>query len=643
MAVSKKKRKQILRSYPRQSAEELALELGLELQEVRQVIQGAEKQPAVVLAPRAFLLPRRGKRAAIVAALVVVFGLLIYHSALSFSRFKFDTRAYILENRSLQVRQLTWPNIRRALVNSTLPSRPVANLSLILNFYFGQENPAGYHVVNQAIHLLNGVLVYIFLTQILSYLSRRGRFRGPVDLAAILASLLWFVNPVQSESVVYIIQRMNSLAALFYLLGLIAWFRFRRARPSGSLRPALIWSPRNLLYLAATVPCFLLALGSKEIAATFPLELLLIEVFIFRDLDPVWLRRYAWTLIPALGFLVLFGILVLGLHPIQALELRYAGRDFTMAQRLLTEPRVIWHYLLIYAFPIETWMNLDQDISVSTLALTPPSTLPALLGILAMLALAVRYARRFPLHSFAILWFFLHLAIESSIIPLELAYDHRLYLPSVGLTLVAALGIIRVSGSLNKTLVLGGLVVVLWAALAFLRVGDWQSRESLWRDCLSKSPLKARTHFYLGLTYSENDKDDRAIALFSQAIKLDPEYAKAYYNRGSVYFKHGQYDLAIADYSKAVELNPTFFEAWNNRGVIYRNQGHMDRAFQDFNRALKLDPTSANVYFNRGNAYEMLGQADQALADYARGFMLDPSFVGDTKLLSIARQRRGKR
>ena len=622
MAVSNKKRKQILRAYPKQSAEELARELGLKLQEVKQVIGEAEKKPAGPAAEPELLLRRRSRRAAAIVLLVLAFGLFIYHGALSHP-FHFDDRPSILNNYFIQVRQLTLPNLRQALFNSALPQRPVANLSLVLNFYFGEKNPSGYQAVNLAIHLLNGVLVYLFLAQILGYFSARGRFpvrfHGPPDLVALLAALLWLVNPTQSQSVVYIIQRMNSLAALFYLLGLIAWFRFRLL-----VQPDLIRLPKAWAYLAATGLCFVLALGSKEIAATFPLALLLIEVLIFRDLDPAWLRRYAWTLIPALLFMVLFGILVLGPHPILALEEKYAGRDFTLAERLLTEPRVIWHYLLIFFVPLSAWMNLDYDIPVSTVALTPASTLPALLGILALFALAVLTRARRVLLLFATLWFFLHLAIESTVIPLELAFDHRLYLPSVGLALVLALVLSRLAGSVTRTMVIGGLVTALWAVLALARVGDWMTEESLWRDCVRKSPLKARTITILADTYGKADDPRRAEPLYLRAIQLDPHYEKAYNNLANIYNMTGRREPALDLLKQVLEFAKELGHPYNNLGKNLLELRRYDEALAAFRNAVQYLPYNAEVHNNLGAALGNLHQNAEAEAEFKRAIELDP-------------------
>ena len=651
MAVSNKKRKQILRSYPKQSAEELARELGLKLAEVKQVIQEAEKPRPVSASAPALWLPGRPLRAGLVALLLVVFGLFIYHGALSHP-FHFDDRPTILLNYFVHLRTLSLSALRQALFYSALPQRPVANLTLALNYYFGETDPRGYQALNLAIHFCNGVLVYVFLAQLLGYLAARGRFRaafhGPPDLVALLAALLWFVNPTQSQSVVYIVQRMNSLAALFYLLGLIAWFRFRISVRPNSVGPDVIRSPILMADLAATVLCFLLALGTKEIAATFPLAVILIEAFIFRELDPAWLRRYAWTVIPALLLLLVFGVLVLGPHPLRALQEKYALRDFTLAQRLLTEPRVLWHYLLIFFVPVAAWMNLDYDLPISTGALTPASTLPALLGILALLALAVRYARRLPLLAFAVLWFFLHLAIESTVIPLELAFDHRLYLPSVGLAIALALVLSRLSGSVTKTLVLGGLVAVLWAALALVRVGDWRTEESLWRDCVRKSPLKARTITILGDTYGKAGDSRRAEPLYLWAIRLDPKYEKAYNNLANVYnmtdrreqavdllkqvlsfaqelghpynnlgknvMELGRYQEALEDFQKAAQLLPYNPEIHNNIASALGNLGRYPEAEVEFKRSLELEPNLPDAYQNLAHLYSLLGQNDKAIA-----------------------------
>ena len=636
MAVSKKKRKQILRAWPKQSAEELAQELGLKRREVEQVLQEAKAKKTAAVPAAKPAVGRRPARAALVAALILVAGLLVYHNALSHP-FHFDDRPNILLNYFIHLRSLDLSAVSQAMFKSAIPHRPVANLTLALNYYFGRINPAGYQAVNLAIHLFNGLLVYLFLAQLLSYLAGRGRFQGAPDLVALLAALLWLVNPVQSQSVVYIVQRMNSLAVLFYLLALVAWFRFRI-----SVRPDSIRSPLRWLYLAGAVISFGLGLGSKEIVATLPLAVLLIEIFCFRDLDLKWLRRYAWTLGLALLFMAVFGVIVLAGHPLQQLRNYYAGREWTLAERLLTEPRVIWHYLLIFFFPLPAWMNLDYDIPVSTVALSPPSTLPALIGILALLVLAVVNARRTPLLSFATLWFFLHLALESTFIPLEIAFDHRLYLPSVGLVLLVAVALLRLAGSQKRMIPAAAVVAVLWAALAWARVQDWRTEEALWRNCVRKSPLKARTVTVLGDTYGKAGDTKRAEPLYLRAIRLDPKYDKAYNNLANIYNLTDRREQAIETLKQAIAYNPRSGHPYNNLGKNLLELRRYPEAADALARAVELMPYNAEAHNNYAAALGSLGKYPEAEAEFRRSLEIDPDLPETYSNLAILYQRQNR-
>ena len=636
MAVSKKKRKQILRAWPRQSAEELAQELGLKRREVEQVLQEAKAKKTAAVPAAKPAVGRRPARGALAAALILCAGLLVYHNALSHP-FHFDDRPNILLNYFIHLRSLDLSAVSQAMFKSAIPHRPVANLTLALNYYFGRINPAGYQAVNLAIHILNGVLVYLFLAQLLSYLAGRSRFQGAPDLVALVAALLWLVNPVQSQSVVYIVQRMNSLAVLFYLLALVAWFRFRI-----SVRPDSIRSPLRWLYLAGAVISFGLGLGSKEIVATLPLAVLLIEIFCFRDLDLKWLRRYAWTFGLALLFMAVFGVIVLAGHPLQQLQNYYAGRDFTLAERLLTEPRVIWHYLLIFFFPIPAWMNLDYDIPVSTLALSPPSTLPALIGILALLVLAVVNARRTPLLSFATLWFFLQIAIESTFIPLEIAFDHRLYLPSVGLVLLVAVALLRLAGSQKRMIPAAAVVAVLWAALAWARVQDWRTEEALWRNCVRKSPLKARTVTVLGDTYGKAGDTKRAEPLYLRAIRLDPKYDKAYNNLANIYNLTDRREQAIETLKQAIAYNPRSGHPYNNLGKNLLELRRYPEAADALARAVELMPYNAEAHNNYAAALGSLGKYPEAEAEFRRSLEIDPDLPETYSNLAILYQRQNR-
>ena len=570
-------------------------------------------------------------RLRLLGSLAVLAGLVVLAYFNSFrTEWQFDDHPNITENPYIRVQSLGPSSLWRAMVQDRQQNRPFSNLTFALNYYFNQTNIWGYHLVNLIWHLLATWAAFLALR--LTF-RRVGRPEPRSSWAALLAAAAWSVHPIQTQAVTYIVQRQTVMASALMLGSLAAYI---------SGREALAQSRRRGFYLAAGLS-LILAMGSKEIAIVTPVLILVYELYFFQNFSWAFLRRRAPYLVPALVLIFIIGAVGLGPAVWAQITSEYPKHHFTLGQRLLTEPRVLFQYLGLILLPLASQLSVEHDPLLSTSIFHPWTTLPAILLWLLLLAGAIRYARRFPLLSFALLWYLGNLFLESSFLPLDLMFEHRLYLPSLAVIGSLAAAPMLYLPRRRAVLVCLGLMTSLFLLDTLSRNQVWQTEVSLWRDCIHKTPRKARPYLNLGFAYLQKYEDDRAIAILGQAIQLDPAYAKAYYDRATAYFKQGQYDLAIADYSKALELNPEFIEAWNNRGIIYRNQGQMDRAFQDFNRALELDPASANAYFNRGNAYEMLGQADQALADYARGFMLDPSFVGDTKLLSIARQRRGMR
>ena len=130
-----------------------------------------------------------------------------------------------------------------------------------------------------------------------------------------------------------------------------------------------------------------------------------------------------------------------------------------------------------------------------------------------------------------------------------------------------------------------------------------------------------------GNRFMKKGEYDRAIAAYTQAIKLNPKYAYAFYNRGFTYKKKGEYDKAIADYNQAIKLNPKYAFAYNGRGIVYRKKSEYDKAISDYNQAIKLNPKFYYAYNNRGNIYREKGEYDRAIADYTQAIKLNPKYV----------------
>jgi len=146
-----------------------------------------------------------------------------------------------------------------------------------------------------------------------------------------------------------------------------------------------------------------------------------------------------------------------------------------------------------------------------------------------------------------------------------------------------------------------------------------------------ETPLpNAEAYYNRGIAYSKKGDSvalDRAIADYTQAIKLDPKFVQAYAIRGYTFSQQGRYDRAIADYTQAIKLDPKLVQVYVNRARAYRLKGDIDRAITDYTQVIQLDPKFAPAYYNRAIAYRMKGETDRAIADYRQAIKLNPRFT----------------
>ena len=206
-------------------------------------------------------------------------------------------------------------------------NRPLAHLSFALNWYFGKDSPAGYRLVNIFIHFLAAFVLFLVIRDLLDTPNMRGKNPGREGSIALIGAALWAVNPIQTQAVVYIVQRMASLACLFYLLAIWCYIR---GRASEARR-------RRTAFFVLTMVSFLAGVGSKENAILLPATLLLLEFSFFQDWSqPAVRRRFSYVLSSGLCMLLIGGWLFSS-GKLDAL-LNYSNRLFTPWERLLTQP-----------------------------------------------------------------------------------------------------------------------------------------------------------------------------------------------------------------------------------------------------------------------------------------------------------------
>ena len=530
--------------------------------------------------------------------LIAILLLLIYGNTF-YGEWQLDDRANIIDNSGLRIDNLTpvslWESLFANQGKENSLWRPLPCLTFALNWYVGQGDPFGYHVVNLAGHILTAWVLYLLVFRLMSISMLKamagageksiGHIGLKPESVALLAAILWAANPIQTQAVTYIVQRMAMMAALFYLLGMYAYVN---ARISKTLM-------RQIMFVGLCIFCFFLGGGSKENAVLMPASLLLVEWIFFQKGSMSFFLRPKVLLT---GFIVLSAsLLIIFLSigfPVDYISDGYETRNFTLAERALTQPRIVLGYLSLIFFPFPERFSIVHDVTLSTSLIEPWTTLPSIILILGSITGAIFYARRYPLVCFGVLFYFLNHSVESTLLPLELVFEHRNYLPSAFLFLPFAAGFCHVLNKLQKY----GSIHAAWVGLmisAIVALGvftyernkAWATPKSLWLDALSKAPENSRPYIFLGveLAWQKNatPADLRhALVLFKHSLNLDmhntTDRAKTIGNIAWVYFFQGEDEKAVDTFQQAIAEFPDFHKNRKDMIAPLMRLGEFDEA-----------------------------------------------------------------
>ncbi len=370
--------------------------------------------------------------------------------------------------------------------NAGPTGRPLALASFLIDARNWPAPPWPFKFTNLLIHLFNGILLAFLLLR----LSRtRGLDPPRAAWAGVLGAGLWLLHPLFVSTTLYVVQRMAELAATFVFAGLLAWLAGRERLARGRTRSGYA------LMLSGLLGGTFLGVLAKENAVLLPLLTLVLEATV---LAAPAAHQPAPTR-PWFGFRLLFlglpaalvGAYLLGL-------LRHASRiipfrGISIAERLLTEPRVLTHYLYLLVIPHVATGGLFTTPAPSRGWFEPWSTLPAIVLILGLIAFAWRTRRRWPALAAAILFYFAGQLLESTTIPLELYFEHRNYLPAALLFWPLGLWLVRSPGAgprLRTGLAVGTLALL--AGLTALRADLWGNRTLLLLSWMRQDPNSSR-------------------------------------------------------------------------------------------------------------------------------------------------------
>jgi protein O-mannosyl-transferase len=555
----------------------------------------------------------------------------------------FDDYINIIENPNIQIKQFAPDNIGKislSIMGTGKISRPVAYLSFALNYYFDGFNVFGYHLVNFLIHFLSSAFLFLFIFNTLKLPLLKERYEKCSYSIALLSTVFWAINPVQVTAVTYIVQRMASMAGLFFIMSMYFYLKFRT-------------SPSSLKYVHIIL-CFVsaaLSIGTKENAAMLPASIYLYDLFFIQGLTADNVKKN--IKIAIIPILILIAVVMLFFDFSYVIG-GYEIRPFTMQERLLTEPRVILFYVSLLFYPLTSRMTLIHDIQISKSLIDPWTTLAAIITILLIVSISLIKARKWPLFSYCVLFFFLNHLIEGSFLSLELIYEHRNYIPSMLLFVPLSVGLVKGLEYFSQRKLLLyilamaiTLVIIIQSVTVYIQNNIMRDEISLWSDNVKKSPRlhhphqclavallisgrlpeafeelnkalvsyesgninkKSITFGALGEYYFISGDDDKALKYFIKSIvgyPLSAKHALSFDRMAKIMMRKGNLEEAEKLALKAIELKPYEPAFYQNYCAVLNKKNRPDDAIKQAQIAIRLDPDSYFPYFYLADSYRL--------------------------------------
>jgi protein O-mannosyl-transferase len=514
--------------------------------------------------------------------------------------------------------------------------RPIRTTTFALDYFFWKQNPAGYRLTNIVLHVINVLLVY----GLIGLLTRNAfdpRRPSPPPLLCYLpfwVALLFAAHPVHTEAVVFIKNRSDLLACLFYLISFIVFVR-GLLQDTGRLRVfsrLLAWG------------CFCLALLSKEMALTLPAVLMLYALCFLsgkKRSQALWGGLPFWLL--ALLFLW-FRNSALLISPVDQ-----SGIDISLWQtgQMVFKTMGVYFYLLV--FPVN--LAVEHMFSKPTSFFQPFVLFPAAAAaMLSVLMLVIHKKSR--LASFGIGWVLLTLVPAANFVYLASRpiAEQRLYLPSLGFCLLLSVCLHwflvteRPFLRLKNAVVLFVFIVIVtfYADRTIDRNRHWKNELVFGLTAVKQSPKNSRVHYNLGLALANNGGLNGAVHHFQKTLNIDPSDPEAYYNLGLAFAKKGEPEKAAHSFKAALQLLPDYDQPYVGLALVEANKGKLEKAIRHFRSALKINPDNPNVLMGLGVVLFQAGRIEEATKQLSSALQVEPNNANAHYNLGLALVEKGR-
>ena len=597
---------------------------------------------------------------------IVFLGFLVYSNVL-YAPFFFDDYSIIVDNETIK-------NLKASFIGFS-NNRYLTLITFAINYAIAGLRPFSYHLLNSIIHIINAVLVYYFVI----FTFKTPYFinsRLSPQFIAFSSAFIFVCHPIQTQAVTYIVQRATSMAAMFYLLSLVSYIKWRLMivqDPIVEEQKTRSGYSKTMIY-AVSLFSAVLAMKTKEIAFTLPVIMVFYEVFFFDKnsisksslsdiLKKPNLTRFIY-LIPILLTLLIIPLSMTNFTASSDTIIQDVSnstrdtQDISRFDYLITQSRVIMTYLRLLIFPIN--QNFDYRYPIYHSLFDFPVMISSI-AILSIIGLSVYlfYLSRpetymsqsdtlnmefsgLRLVSFGIIWFFVTLLVESSIIPIrDVIVEHRIYLPSIGffIVVVSFADYMIKHSPLKKILIVS--LVLLLSITAYSRNSLWKDPLKMWEDVVEKAPNNVRAYTEIGAIFRDEGRYAEANEQFEKALKINRNYALTYYNLGFVQYKLGNHENALKYFNKTLSFKlPVLLhmDTLNSMGMTYSEMGDDNNAVIAFKQAISVMPGSIISYNNLGLQYIKMGEYELAIEELTKGLRIR-EHPGLRYNLSLANQK----
>ncbi|MBN1232341.1 MAG: tetratricopeptide repeat protein [Candidatus Coatesbacteria bacterium] len=513
--------------------------------------------------------------------------------------------------------------------------RPLIILSYRLENMLWNKKPSGFHVTNLLIHILISILIY-FLSMKL----------GLNKLQSLLASAIFGISPLHTQSVAWISGRTDLLATFFALGSYLCFINARK------LKSYLFYILSGVLYLSSIL--------SKEITATLPIVIIAIDFI--NNGNELMKNKKAWIhylvfLLPILIYVYLRLMVVGNFLGIKPHAEAWWNPENGNLRRFLTVPQIFVWYLYKNILPIN--LNFDRGIDLSS-GFNDIWFYISSIVLLAWIIVIFVSLKNYKIVSSGLTWLFITLIPLSNIFPIfESALEHLSYFPSIGFAIVFGFLYGKAIYKYNYRIiyVISIIPIIIFMILTQLRLKDWKNDLSIWRDTLAKKPHLYRAQSMYGLALADAGFNAESIEPLKKALAMKPDYAPPHYNLGLAYKKLGKMNEARKELEEAIRINPELLSSYNVLGSIYfmqnefkkmrelfekankveklpyhyysigiaaQKEGNILLAKESYENALKIDPDYANAYLGLGEINAISGNEDKALYYYSISLKINP-------------------